>query len=263
MDKVSNIVTDEAEARDRERATHIGEAAVDSSIVALGVAHPGLAALIAVIGVPAKLLLEKFVARTNKERVERATYALILGVALAGIPVDEFDKRCEEDPDLALLCAKVVLAAQDAAFQDKLYGLARSLASALEDGSRVSAEILFATIISQVEAPHVRLLAQFERPRADIALTSDARPEDQDPEQNWYNAKQLAMLDPGLEHVLAPLLGVLASNGLIQRAGQGGMGFAGPGPEITSYSITDFGKELLGRLRAQPLDAVTTKVASS
>jgi hypothetical protein len=64
------------------------------------------------------------------------------------------------------------VAPEDPVFQGKLVGLASSLASALQDGSRGDSEILFTPVIGQLENPHVRLPAQFEVNPADTILAT-------------------------------------------------------------------------------------------
>jgi len=60
------------------------------------------------------------------------------------------------------------------------------------------------------------------------------------------------MLDPGLEDVIEPLMGVLSSNGLIQSTFRGGgIGAASVGPQDQSYAINSFGRLILTRIRSQ------------
>jgi hypothetical protein len=146
--------------------------------------------------------------------------------------VDDFNHRCEADPRVEQLATKVASAAQDAIYQGKLDALALSLASALENGSRVDQEILFTSVLAQLEPPHIRVLAHMEHNPA------------------GYNSTQLAEVDQGLEGVLDPLFGTLAGFGLIIRHFAGGMGFAAGGPENATYVITEFGQQLLQRVRA-------------
>jgi hypothetical protein len=236
-----------AEERDRNRAAVIIEAAVDGTVAALQVARPELAAVFAALGAPAKAALTRLVRLTNAKREERASYTLASGIALANTSVDDFERRCEEDPDLLQLCTKVVLAAQDAVFQGKLDGLARSLASALEDGAKVDEEILFTSVLAQLEAPHIRLLAHIGRNPADTPLNRDNDPTDFP--TFAYNSIQLAMLDPNLEPVLAPLLGTLSASGLITRGEPPGMMMGSLKPEQVPYAISDFGKRMIARVR--------------
>jgi hypothetical protein len=130
----------------------------------------------------------------------------------------------------------VAIAAQDAVYQGKLEGLALSLASALEDGSRVDEEILFTAVLAQIEPPHIRVLAHMERDSASI------------------DRSQLTELDPGLENVIVPLLSTLEGLGLVIRESSDGIGFTAPGPENAKYLITDFGKRLLQRVREAPIE---------
>lgn len=195
-----------------------GMAAVATAIQA---ARPDLAPIIAGIGAAGGIALERIIDRINKNREERATYVLGYGIGMAGVSIDNFERRCQEDPDLLQLCTIVVLAAQDAVFQGKLDGLARSLQSALEDGSKVDEEILFTSVLAQLEAPHIRLLATIGRNPAYNWNNPNKNP---DTYKEWgYNSLQLATLDPGLKHVLPPLLGTLSANGLIVRGEPPGM----------------------------------------
>ena len=248
--------------RDRERAAHIGEAAIDMGVAALIAARPEYAALIAGVGGPGKLILQRLLRVTDRQRTERATYTIALGARTADYSIEDFERVAEQSPELMLLFTKIVTAAQDAAFQAKLNGLALSLANALGDRSRVDEEILFATVLGLLESPHVRLLADFERNPAELA-PGEANPEDyirqaQQSGRPWsYNSGQLARLDPGLERVLQPLVAVLLANGLIVRMTEGmGMSFGNLQPEHISYAITEFGGKVLKRLRWQagPLD---------
>jgi hypothetical protein len=240
--------------RDRERAARIGETAIEMGVAALVAAKPEYAALLAGFGVPGKLALNRLLGITSAKRAERATYTIVLGTSMANASMEEFEQACMQNSDLMQLITKIVVAAQDAAFQEKLDGLAQSLANALEDGSRVNAEILFTTALGLLERPHVRLLANFERNPAELA-PGDANPEDyiRQAEQSgrpWsYNSGQLALLDPGLESVLQPLIAVLLANGLIVRMTEGmGMSLGSLSPEHISYAITQFGRQVLRRL---------------
>jgi hypothetical protein len=254
-DETDDQLSREDDRRDRERAARIGETAIDMGVATLVAAKPEYAGLIAGIGVPGKLVLQRILGVTDRRRRERATYTIVLGTRKANFSIEEFERVCEQNPDLMQLFTKIVSAAQDAVFQAKLNGLALSLANALEDGSRVDEEILFATVLGLLERPHVRLLADFERNPAELA-PDEANPEDyirqaQQSGQQWsYNSGQLAMLDPGLEHVLQPLVAVLLANGLIVRMTEGmGMSFGSLKPEDIGFAITDFGGQVLARLR--------------
>lgn len=253
-DEASGQLSREDDRRDRERAARIGETAIDMGVATLAAAKPEYVALIAGIGLPGKLLLEKLLGVTDRQRRERATYTIVLGTRKANVSIEEFERQCEQNPNLMQLFTKIVAAAQDAVFQGKLNGLALSLANALEDGAQVDEEILFATVLGLLERPHVRLLANFERNPAELA-PDEANPEDyvkqaQSGQQWSYNSGQLARLDPGLEHVLQPLVAILAANGLIIRMTEGmGMSFGSVRPEHIGYSITDFGEQVLERLR--------------
>jgi len=241
--------------RDRESAARIGETAIDMGVAALVAAKPEYAALIAGISVPGKLLLQRLLRVTDRQRRERATYTIVLGTSMANYSIEELERVCEQNPDLLQLFTKIVTAAQDAVFQGKLNGLALSLANALEDGSQVDEEILFTTVLGLLERPHIRLLADFERNPSELA-PDEANPEDyirqaQQSGRPWsYNSGQLAMLDPGLERVLQPLVAVLLANGLIVRMTEGmGMSLGSLQPEHIGYAITDFGRQVLERLR--------------
>jgi hypothetical protein len=244
-----------SEERDRGRAKIILEATADATIVALAAAKPEFAPIVATLGAPGRAALTRLVRITNSKREEQASYALGSGIRLAGISVDEFDRLCVENPRLLQLCTKVAIAAQDAVYQGKLEGLALSLASALDDGAKVDEEILFTTVLTQLESPHVRLLAQFERNPADTILAADQTSGDF--VEVSYNSKQLAILDPALEIVLAPLLGTLSATGLIIRNQTGGITLNAAGPELVPYSITDFGEHMLERIRGAGTTAMS------
>lgn len=237
---------EEAEKRDRNRAMTVAEAGVAAIVMAIEAAKPDFAPITAALGVAGTAALERLVEQINTKRQERATYALGSGISMAGVSVDDFERRCQEDTNLLQLCTKVVLAAQDAVFQGKLDGLARSLKSALEDGSKVDEEILFASVLAQLEAPHIRLLAYIGRNPADWPLNPNKNPADY---PTWaYDSIQLAMMDPNLEPALVPLLATLLANGLITRGEPLGMAMGTLKPEHVSYSISDFGKRMLAQV---------------
>jgi hypothetical protein len=236
-----------AQKRDLNSGAGVLGAGISAVVAASVVARPEFAAIIALLGESGKAALKGLVERTNAKREERATYTLGSGISLAHVTVEDFERRCEEDPNLLQLCTKVVLAAQDAVFKEKLDGLARSLKSALEDGSKVDEEILFASVLAQLEAPHIRLLAQIGRNPADTPLNPDNDPADF---PTWaYNSIQLAMLDPNLEPVLFPLLSTLLANGLIARGEPAPMAMGSLKPEHVSYAISDFGKLMIARVQ--------------
>ena len=235
-----------AQERDRNRARTVAEAGIAALVMALEAAKPDFAPIAAALGVAGTAALGRLVDQVNEKRRERATYTLGYGISMADVSIDDFERRCQEDPNLLQLCTIVVLAAQDAAFQGKLDGLARSLQSALEDGSRVDEEILFASVLAQLEAPHIRLLATIGRNPAYNENNPNKNPEDY---KQWaYNSVQIATLDPGLEHVLPPLLGTLSANGLIIRVEAPGLMMGALPPEHVSYSITNFGKDFLAHI---------------
>lgn len=246
---------DEAtQERDRNRAMLISSAGIAAVGMAIEAAKPEFAPITAALGAAGTTASGRLVDRINDKRKERGTWVLGSGITGAGVSVDDFDRRCQEDPNLLQLCTKVVLAAQDSVFQGKLYGLARSLQSALEDGSKVNEEILFSSVLAQLEAPHIRLLAQIGRNPADTPLNTDNDPADF---PAWgYNSIQLVMLDSGLEGALVPLLGILSANGLIIRAEPVPMALGRLLPEHISYSITDFGQHMLARIRGANVDDV-------
>jgi hypothetical protein len=223
------------EARDRKGADLALKALIDGTIAALSRARPDLAPIFVLAGEPAKAAVDWFMVQAGRVREQRAKYALGVGIFRAGISGEGFAARCEADEGIGQLATNVAIAAQDAVYQGKLEALALSLASALEDGSRVDEEILFTSVLAQIERPHIRVLAHMER----------------DSENN--NRGRLAELDPGLENVIDPLLSTLAGLGLIIRESPDGVIFTAPGPENAPYLITDFGKRLLQRVREAPV----------
>jgi hypothetical protein len=191
-----------AQKRDRNRATVVGSAGIAAVAMVVEAAKPELAPITAALGTADTAALVSLVERVNAKREERARYALGSAITMANMSVANFESRCEEDPDLLQLCTKIVQAAQDAVFQEKLDGLALCLASALEDGSKVNEEILFSSVLAQLEAPHIRLLAFIGRNPADWPLNPNKNPADY---QEWaYNSTQLAMMDPSLEPAFVP-----------------------------------------------------------
>jgi hypothetical protein len=225
------------EQADRGRAHVILDAGLQGVLTSLEVARPELAPVVSMLGALALPALERLVGLTNERRLERAVYTVGLGIGDSAISVAEFEIRCRNDPRLLQLCTKIVTAAQDSVYEAKLRALARSLANALADGSQVDAEIVFASVLEGLEAPHVRLLAQFA-PGPDGTVPG-------------YNRIQLASQDPGLANVLESLLSTLVGSGLVDRLNAPGLSFGTAAPEHIGHQITMFGQYMLSRLRAE------------
>ena len=90
--------------------------------------------------------------------------------AVSAVAADELDqsiqemlRRIEEDPKLMSFFLRTLRAAEFTNEAEKILGLGRTLASVLEDEAKYDREQLVLKLLSQLEPPHFRLLAVFDR----------------------------------------------------------------------------------------------------
>lgn len=131
-------------------------AAVVASVAA---ANPELGVL-AGVGMPA---FEHALRLWREAQGLRAAQALSIASDEAGMSAEAMLIRIAEDEQMLGLMAAAVTAAGNSAMHEKVAALGRSLGALAADPAKIDPEALWIRILSELEAPHVRVLLELQR----------------------------------------------------------------------------------------------------
>jgi hypothetical protein len=214
-----------------------GAGSVGGALVGLAVGGPA-GALAGAVAEPALEQLAREALALRRRRGERAYE---LATAEAGMSPEELLQRILADQRLMDLAVLAVTAASETALDAKIQALGRALATGAlaTDEAVVDQQRLLVGILADLEAPHLRVLAQLAEPSPDGRMAE--LPDRMAPRPRWSFDKLAAML-PTMQGVLEPVLRVLEAHGL---AGDVGDAIS---TGINQCWITDAGLLCLGLL---------------
>jgi hypothetical protein len=191
---------------------------------------------------PARHVATDLARRALAWHARNAAEAVEVGMSEAGMEAEEFLRSFAASPARLELLSSVIEAATHATTEEKIRVLGGALAAgALGDDAVVDVEQLFVRALADLERPHVRLLDQLRQ--------DPAHPLEQ---MRRWSAPELAHnLDLG--PAVHPLIAALQRHGLIeqrQNTVPTQRNLQRIPPADVSWSITDFGLQVLDRLRS-------------
>lgn len=194
----------------------------------------------------------------NTRRQYRAAVPLTYVALAQDCDIQEVQRRIESDPELTDLAGRCMLAAAETSLDAKLVALGRVLNNVLEDKATLDLDGLVAEALGAVEPPHLKVLAYL-----DSHYQSD--------NGRHVNVYGVHGALPELGLGVRPILSTLQSRSMVyEEVGYGEVSRRNPRtpwldvkPEIrilrNSWGITEFGHEILARLR-QAADDLTQDV---
>lgn len=132
----------------------------------------------------------------------------------AGLPPLEVAGRAGEDPRLLALAGAALNAGMGTADPDKVRALGRALASAFDDEARVDLEVLTVAALTDMEAPHVKVLRRMKEARSATYVRTSGPC--RTPLYAWPMA-DLQRLVPEAGDALGPVLATLGRHHLIEK----------------------------------------------
>jgi hypothetical protein len=177
--------------------------------------------------------------KVRARRARNVAELLESAASAAALPLEQFAQQAVRDEQHHEYTVAAFNSVQDMAMENKRHALGLSLAAAVAgDDAVVDDEFLFLDALQDLRAPHVRLLARISSPRPGAGQLAG-----QAVEGAWTPAI-LAEYEPGLAHVLPPLLAAVLRHGLVHNAAT----YDGLG----SHTVTDRGRQFLHRLGPAP-----------
>lgn len=175
-----------------------------------------------------------------KHRVETRSRQLVEGALdETGLDAETFLRRVGDDEQLSVLFAMAIDAAQRAYSDAKVRGLARALASAVNDNAQVDESQLMAATISSLEVVHVRALALLREvegtSREGVSVEGKTPASALEPMHLTPEARQV-------------VLATLSSHGLFQEREETQVTWGG-GTPLRSWSVTKYGRAILELLK--------------
>ena len=124
---------------------------------AMGTPEAAAFGVVASVGVMTALRLDS-AARAG--RVAKAARTIEVAADELGIPVDGLEAKARRSPENIELVARVLAAsASTASAAEKIDALGKVLARGLQDDATLDEALLLATVLADIEAPHLRVLA--------------------------------------------------------------------------------------------------------
>jgi hypothetical protein len=176
---------------------------VSGALIGLAVGGPAGA----VAGAVAEPAVEQLVKEALALRRRRAERVYELAAVEAGISPEELLQRILGDERLLGLAAAVVAAASETALDAKIRALGRALATGAlaADEAVVAEQRLLVNILADLEAPHVRLLAQLAKPNVREAFMGRADPHSFERYGWTFEELRRALPTLGDGHALEPM----------------------------------------------------------
>ena len=172
-------------------------------------------------------------------RQQRARGAVALTYAeacqTAGMSPQELEAAVDRDARTLALGGDVARASFESLYAPKLIVLGRCLARGITDESQFGAEWVVARALASIEEPHVLVLAEVER------LTASG--------EHPAESKDISAALTTLADVMPALTAALVREGCLVTAG-GRLGELSLSMRPDVFEISDFGTEILSRLRA-------------
>ena len=143
----------------------VGTGAAGKGVVAAGAAL--VTSMVPSIAIPTAgvvAALQAFGTKLNEHQEARITEAVHEASRTAGITPEDVISQCMDDEDHMLLFTEAVDAARRTRLRSKPRLLGRSLGNLLTDHALIDHEAIWIRILSAVEPPHVRVLAEFMMP---------------------------------------------------------------------------------------------------
>lgn len=148
--------------------------------------------------------------RWRRQSLTSGTQVLADAATAAGQQPDELAQRLAEDPKRLQLAGLTLAAATMTTDQDKLRALARALAAGANDDALVDPEMLAVAALTDMEAPHVKVLQHL----------ADGAPRDPVGGRAWHRSvtvKHLPFALPEMASVIGPVLSTLLRHALIEE----------------------------------------------
>jgi len=203
--------------------------------IALG-ANPVSAAVAGASG-PALKLAQRLFARAVERRQNRAAQALEQAAAMLDVGLDIIEERVADHDARLELLARVLGAAAQSSFDQKVTALARVLADGLREDGPPDDSFVLAAALADMEVAHVLALRHLA---AAPSPPDDLRRSDR-PARGW-EVPQIEQAMPDLAEVMYSVVAVLAGHGLIRD--QGGVTYPGNiGPAV--WKVTALGRRCL------------------
>lgn len=192
---------------DTERAS-LGLQAVSATVAAMiALQDPG-AGVWAAGAVP---ILDEMQSRWFQRQQQKLGRTVEVGMDRSGLSTDEFLKTLTKDDLRLALLSEALSAASRTAVEDKIraFGMALANGALTEDDARVDEERIWVQMLSEIEAPHLRVLSVLsaEKPvhESDFTWMYD---------QMWRVGKSLGADSPVIRE---RLLNAMEGQGLIRR----------------------------------------------
>jgi hypothetical protein len=178
-------------------------------------------------------------------QVARAEAVLDMAASEGGIDKSELLRRLESSPIHEELFVRTIRAAADSSSQRKLLALARALASGSTAGEpeTVEWESIFVRAVASLDEPHLAVLERFEWSAERLGLGQEMKilaPA--------LTMTQLQVVLPQFKSVMTSLVSTLQGQGLLAGGQLPGISFGG-GQAFDQWELTEFGRQLLERLR--------------
>lgn len=202
--------------------------------------HP-LAALLGQLLVPAFQTVWELDTRGHERRLLRGARTVQVATEELGCGLDELHSTVAgSDPRSELFIRVVEASARTVSAAEKVDALGRVLAMGLSDDARFDEAVLIADALRDLEAPHIKLLAEIHaHPQSAMAV-----PDSNTGLAGW-SEKQLEQRFAELAPVIAAVVRTLSQHTLIRDVARG----TWEGAEGDSrWVITAMGEELLGLL---------------
>jgi hypothetical protein len=239
---------------DDPRNEAVANALIWGGVATLGAAYPEAAVPANVAGgflstYAASIVeqLEAGLAFITGRRRERVARMLFDAAERAGIPVDELLERLAGDEEREQLLLRTLEAAAGTAMESwlPLYAIALRNGTLADDLGELSWETTFVRVVADLDGAHLRLLDRFNQTANQLGL-GNGDP-DFDKPMEALNERQLEMSASDIPNHPA-VIAVLERHGLIARiTASGGMSFSS-GPDVATWRLTDFGRDVHRRL---------------
>ncbi|GAA1807762.1 hypothetical protein HC028_21355 [Planosporangium flavigriseum] len=209
---------------------------VSTAITAALTAHAGpetAATVGAVVGAATEEGVD-FMAQLLRDRRRRSERLVQAATAYADTPAETLMLAVYDDGKKRELFFHAVQAAAQSVENQKIDTLARAFASGAlsNDPAVIDEAAIVVDCLSELQAPHLRLLAILSQTPANADLEGEARIQQA---QSW-TASEMLQRDPGLRNVLVALVAKLTGAGMVKDNGVGTWSYT------PRWQLTEFGR---------------------
>jgi hypothetical protein len=207
-----------------------------SSVLALS-GHP-LVAMLGQFLVPTFQTVWALDKKAYELRMLRGARTVQVATEELGCDLDGLHSMASESDTRSELAARVLEAsARTVTAEEKVDALGRVLAMGLGDDARFDEALLFADALRDLEAPHIKILAEIhEHPQAPIPAPAPSTG------LAGWSEKQIQQQFPELSPVIASAVNILSRHALIRDAARGSWSGASG---TSRWLCTSMGEELL------------------